>query len=103
IRPEVALWFHGVDVLVTPTTPIPAPKLADLQANHDQLRPAELLLLRNTRPGNVWGLPAISVPCGFTSGGLPIGLQLIGPPNGEIKLLQAASAVEQILELPNGN
>lgn len=103
IRHEVASWFHGIDLLVTPTTPIPAPNLPDLQANLDRLRPAELLLLRNTRPANVWGLPAISVPCGFTSGGLPIGLQLIGPPNGEIKLLQAASAVERILELPTGN
>jgi len=103
IRQEVASWFHSIDLLVTPTTPIPAPKVADLQANLDQLRPTELLLLRNTRPGNVWGLPAISVPGGFTSNGLPLGLQLIGPPNGEIKLLQAASAVEQILELPHGD
>ena len=103
IRQEVASWFHGIDLLITPTTPIPAPNLADLQANLDQLRPAELLLLRNTRPGNVWGLPAISLPCGFTSSGLPIGLQLIGPPNGEIKLLQAASAVEQILDLQPDN
>ena len=103
IRQEVASWFHGIDLLVTPSTPIPAPNLADLQANLDQLRPAELLLLRNTRPGNVWGLPAISVPCGFTSSGLPIGLQLIGPPNDEIKLLQAAIAVEQILDLRRVN
>ncbi len=43
------------------------------------LRPAELVLLRNTRPFNVWGLPAISVPCGITKGGLPIGLQIAGP------------------------
>lgn len=103
IRQEVASWFHGIDLLITPTTPIPAPKLADLQANLDQLRPVELLLLRNTRPGNVWGLPAMSVPCGFTSGGLPIGMQLIGPSNGEIKLLQAASAAEQILDLQRDN
>ena len=37
------------------------------------------VLLRNTRPFNVWGLPAISVPCGFTKSGLPIGLQIAGP------------------------
>ena len=70
---------ESIDLLLTPTTPIPAPHIADLTANLDQLRPTELLLLRNTRPANVWGLPAISVPCGLTTEGLPIGLQIIGP------------------------
>src|SRR5258706_15145787 len=59
--------------------PIPAPAIADLKKDPAALRPAELALLRNTRPFNVWGLPAISVPCGFTKSGLPIGLQIAGP------------------------
>jgi Asp-tRNA(Asn)/Glu-tRNA(Gln) amidotransferase A subunit family amidase len=71
--------FAEVDLLVTPTIPVPAPAIADLKKDPAALRPAELQLLRNTRPFNVWGLPAISVPCGFTKSGLPIGLQIAGP------------------------
>ncbi len=94
-RREVASYFTDVDVLVTPTTPIVAPTIAELKQNPDLLRPRELLLLRNTRPVNVWGLPAISVPCGFTEAGLPIGLQIIGPHWGEARVLQVAYAYEQ--------
>ncbi|HEX3353884.1 MAG TPA: amidase [Terriglobales bacterium] len=94
-RRDVAAVFSNVDLLVTPTTPIPAPTIAELQQNPDLLRPRELLLLRNTRPANVWGLPAISIPCGFTSTGLPIGLQIIGPHWGEAAVLRLAEAYEQ--------
>jgi aspartyl-tRNA(Asn)/glutamyl-tRNA(Gln) amidotransferase subunit A len=86
--------FAAVDLLVTPTTPIPAPAIADLKKNPEALRPAELVLLRNTRPFNVWGLPTISVPCGFTKGGLPIGLQIAGPPWREDLVLRLAHAYE---------
>jgi len=95
IRGEIGRVFEEVDVLVTPTTPVPAPTIAELKQNPDLLRPRELLLLRNTRPGNMWGLPAISVPCGFTSAGLPIGLQIIGPHWREDKVLQLAYTYEQ--------
>jgi aspartyl-tRNA(Asn)/glutamyl-tRNA(Gln) amidotransferase subunit A len=87
--------FADVDLLVTPTTPLPAPTIADLRANADALRPAELKLLRHTRPFNVWGLPAISVPCGFTQGGLPIGFQIAGPHWREDLVLRLAFAYEQ--------
>jgi aspartyl-tRNA(Asn)/glutamyl-tRNA(Gln) amidotransferase subunit A len=87
--------FAEVDLLVTPTTPLPAPAIAELRANAEALRPAELKLLRNTRPFNVWGLPAISVPCGFTPGGLPIGLQIAGPHWREDLALRLAYAYEQ--------
>jgi aspartyl-tRNA(Asn)/glutamyl-tRNA(Gln) amidotransferase subunit A len=90
--------FNDVDVLLTPTVPIPPPKIADLKANPDNLRPQELLMLRNTRPFNVWGIPAISVRCGFTKDGLPIGLQLAAAPWRGIVLLQAAQAYEQATE-----
>jgi aspartyl-tRNA(Asn)/glutamyl-tRNA(Gln) amidotransferase subunit A len=95
IRSQIHKVFADVDVLVTPTTPVPAPAIAELKQNPDLLRPREILLLRNTRPVNVWGLPAISVPCGFTTAGLPIGLQIIGPHWGEDKVLQLAYAYEQ--------
>jgi Asp-tRNA(Asn)/Glu-tRNA(Gln) amidotransferase A subunit family amidase len=87
--------FADVDLLITPTMPIPAPAIADLKKNPAALRPAELALLRNTRPFNVWGLPAVSVPCGFTKGGLPIGLQIAGPHWREDLVLRLAHAYEQ--------
>jgi len=90
--------FAEVDLLVTPTTPIPAPDIAELKKNSEALRPAELVLLRNTRPFNVWGLPAISVPCGFSKSGLPIGLQIAGPRWREDLVLRLARAYEAATE-----
>jgi aspartyl-tRNA(Asn)/glutamyl-tRNA(Gln) amidotransferase subunit A len=90
--------FADVDLLVTPTTPIPAPAIADLKKDPAALRPAELTLLRNTRPFNVWGLPAISLPCGVMKSGLPIGLQIAGPHWREDLVLRLAHAYEQATE-----
>ncbi len=87
-------FFADVDLLVTPATPIPAPAISDLKGDPGALRPAELRLLRNTRPFNVWGLPTVSVPCGFTKGGLPIGLQIAGPHWREDLVLRLAHAYE---------
>ncbi len=94
-RRSIADVFAEVDLLVTPSTPTAAPTIAELKANPEALRPAELKLLRNTRPFNVWGLPAISVPCGFTKNGLPIGLQIAGPHWREDLVLRLAHAYEQ--------
>jgi aspartyl-tRNA(Asn)/glutamyl-tRNA(Gln) amidotransferase subunit A len=94
-RCEIAKMFEEVDVIVTPTTPIPAPEIAELKKNPDQLRPRELALLRNTRPFNVWGIPAISVPCGFTQAGLPIGLQIAAATGRDDLALEMAYAYEQ--------
>jgi len=98
IRQDTERILGQVEVLVTPTTPIPAPEIDELTANPDLLRPRELLLLRNTRPANVWGLPAISVPCGFTKAGLPIGLQIVGRAWEETTVLRLAYAYEQATE-----
>jgi aspartyl-tRNA(Asn)/glutamyl-tRNA(Gln) amidotransferase subunit A len=87
--------FHEVDVLLTPTVPIPPPLIAELREHPDNLRSQELIMLRNTRPFNVWGIPTVSLPCGFTKDGLPIGLQLAAAPWHGIVLLQAANAYEQ--------
>jgi len=94
-RRNIGQVFAGVDLLVTPTMPMPALAIADLKADPDALRPAELKLLRNTRPFNVWGLPAISLPCGFAHSGLPIGLQIAGPHWREDLVLRLAHAYEQ--------
>ncbi len=90
--------FDDVDVLLTPTVPIPPPLIADLQKRPEDLRAQEMIMLRNTRPFNVWGIPTISIPCGFTKDGLPIGLQLAAAPWRGIVLLQAAHAYEQATE-----
>ncbi len=94
-RRNIRKVFADVDILVTPATPVPAPSIAELKATPDALRPAELKLLRNTRPFNVWGLPAISVPCGFTQSGLPIGLQIAASHWREDLVLCLAHAYEQ--------
>jgi Asp-tRNA(Asn)/Glu-tRNA(Gln) amidotransferase A subunit family amidase len=95
IRRRAAAQFAGVDLIVTPTSPIPAPSFAELEAAPETLRPRELLLLRNTRPFNILGAPAISVPCGTTRAGLPIGLQIIGPPGTDARVLRFAAAYER--------
>jgi aspartyl-tRNA(Asn)/glutamyl-tRNA(Gln) amidotransferase subunit A len=97
-REAIGKIFDEVDVVLTPTVPIPPPVIADLQKRPEDLRPQELIMLRNTRPFNVWGIPAISIPCGFTSDGSPIGLQLATAPWHGVTLLQAAQAYEQATE-----
>src|SRR5215471_18118634 len=94
-RRNIRNVFADVDLLLTPTTPLPAPSIAELKTNAEALRPAELKLLRNTRPFNVWDLPTISLPCGFTQSGLPIGLQIAGPHWREDLVLRLAHAYEQ--------
>ena len=86
--------FEGVDLLVTPTTVVP-PFDTCRAHTHEELRALELVTLRNTRPFNALGLPSVSVPCGFTGEGLPIGLQITGPGGGEAGVLSLAHAYQQ--------
>ncbi|MBZ5645705.1 MAG: amidase [Acidobacteriia bacterium] len=95
LRRRAPELFKDADVIVTPTVPIAPPAISELVAEPTRLRPSELLMLRNTRPFNVLGLPAISVPCGFTSDGLPVGLQIAGPPGSESAVLRLAYFYEQ--------
>jgi aspartyl-tRNA(Asn)/glutamyl-tRNA(Gln) amidotransferase subunit A len=81
--------FALVDVLATPTAPHPPEAFAALDPNEQNLRP------NFTNPFNLTGLPAISLPCGFTPDGLPVGLQIIAPPFQEATALRAAHAYEQ--------
>ena len=85
--------FSNVDVLVTPTA-MRMPFSVDA-ALSDRPDFSDIDLIRNTLPFNVYGIPAISVPCGFTRAGLPIGLQIIGPRLGEAPVLALAHAYEQ--------
>lgn len=95
LRREARRAFGAVDVLVTPTTPVPPFTIAELLAEPDQLRAREVLMLRNTRPFNALGLPTISVPCGFTKAGLPVGLQITGRHGDEATVLRLAHAYER--------
>lgn len=97
IRTAVRERFKGVDVLITPTVAVPPYPISNL-IEMESARPRELEMLRNTRPINLFGLPAISVPCGFTSGGLPIGMQIIGAPGADETVLRLAHAYEQATE-----
>ena len=88
--------FDKVDALLAPTIPITAPPIKRTRMRiGNAIEDVRTALLRLTRPGNLTGLPAISIPCGFSSEGLPIGLQLIGRRFEETTLLRAAYAYEQ--------
>ncbi len=90
MRRRMETFFENFDLLLTPTTPVPAPPLEGSDAIEQARR-----LTWFTAPFNLTGLPALSVPCGFSSAGLPIGLQLISEAWGESKLLRAGRAFEQ--------
>jgi aspartyl-tRNA(Asn)/glutamyl-tRNA(Gln) amidotransferase subunit A len=89
-RREIGAAFSNVELLVTPTTAMPPPTIEEAVRLG-----IELEMIRNTAPFNVYGLPTISIPCGFTNSGLPIGMQITGPPFGEAKVLALAYAYEQ--------
>jgi len=71
--------------------------MADL-TDPNTARPKELQMLHNTRPINMLALPTISVPCGLTTEGLPIGMQISGRPGAEATVLRLAYAYEQATE-----
>lgn len=91
MRRDAPGLFAHVDLLVTPTVPLLPVLIAEAQDDESGVA----LYARNTRPFNAYGLPAVSVPCGFAKNGFPIGLQIIGPPWGEESVLRLAHAFEQ--------
>ncbi|HYB40938.1 MAG TPA: amidase [Candidatus Methylomirabilis sp.] len=95
IRQDFATALRRVDLIAAPTVPAAAPVVGE-RSVRIKGAPEDVLgaMIRLTRPSNHTGLPAVSVPCGFTAGGLPIGLQLIGRPFDEATVLRAAHAYE---------
>jgi aspartyl-tRNA(Asn)/glutamyl-tRNA(Gln) amidotransferase subunit A len=83
--------FSDVDVILTPTSPTPAFKVGEKLQDPLAMYLSDIL----TIPANLAGIPAISVPCGFSKAGLPIGLQLMAKPFAEGTLLQVADAFEK--------
>jgi aspartyl-tRNA(Asn)/glutamyl-tRNA(Gln) amidotransferase subunit A len=94
-RRQSAKIFDVVDVLAAPTTPVPAPKDSEIPTKFEEVMSKDSLMYRNARPFNLSALPTISVPCGFTKAGLPIGLQLSAAPWREAAVLRFAHAYEQ--------
>jgi aspartyl-tRNA(Asn)/glutamyl-tRNA(Gln) amidotransferase subunit A len=101
IATEVDRALDGVDVLLCPALSIAAPPIGaatvPVKGGVDAVR---TLMLRCTQPFNLSGHPAISLPCGTTPAGLPIGLQLVGHKGRTHALVQAALAVEEVITLP---
>ena len=84
------------DVLLTPTVPVAAPRLEESTVKWPkETESMTAALTRLTRPFNLTGTPALSVPCGFTAGGLPIGLQIAGRAFDEATVLRVGHAYEQ--------
>jgi len=101
LKEEHARILQQVDFLVTPTSPVVAPRIDAetfaLGGRSFQVRgPGSGEVSRNTSVHNATGLPAITVPCGFNSAGLPIGLQLIGGAFNEALLFRVAHGYEQV-------
>lgn len=86
--------FKGVDAILTPTTPSPAFSIGEKVSDPLQMYLSDIF----TISANLAGVPAISIPCGFTSKGLPVGLQIIGRPFDEEMILRIAHAYEQSTE-----
>ena len=94
LRAEVEEQYAKTDVLVTPTTVFTATRIEDELSTSGR----EVYIHRFTCPFNLTGQPAISLPCGFDSQGLPVGLQIVGRPFDEETVLRIAHAYEQASE-----
>jgi aspartyl-tRNA(Asn)/glutamyl-tRNA(Gln) amidotransferase subunit A len=99
IRREVDESLARHDVLLAPATPIPAPAIDERQTSlGDGSSDVRSALIRLTRPFNFSGHPACSVPCGFTAGGMPIGMQIVGRPFDEATVFRAADAYQRVTD-----
>ena len=102
LRQEVAAALEGNDALVLPTLPIPAPLLgANTVTIGEATHPVRALMLRLTQLFDITHHPAVSLPCGRTPSGLPVGLQLVGHIHRTHELLAVAEACEGLLR-PRG-
>jgi aspartyl-tRNA(Asn)/glutamyl-tRNA(Gln) amidotransferase subunit A len=95
LRAEVNAALHGRDALLLPSVPVPATRLGVTKVRvGTNEEPVRNITLRLTQLFNITGHPAITVPCGRTAEGLPIGAQLVGPDGDTRTLLAVAAALE---------
>jgi aspartyl-tRNA(Asn)/glutamyl-tRNA(Gln) amidotransferase subunit A len=95
---EFRALFQSIDCLFTPTTPITAPRIGEREVSLDgQLEDTRIAATRLVRGVNVLGFPALSIPCGASDKGLPIGLQMIARPFEEDLLLSLGETLETAL------
>lgn len=99
---QVEKRLRDVDAFIAPTTAIPALPLAEVDADLDTYRKWNALYSRNTSIGNLLGLCALSLPCGFTGEGLPIGLSIHGKARAEAQVLRIGHAFEQATDWHRG-
>jgi aspartyl-tRNA(Asn)/glutamyl-tRNA(Gln) amidotransferase subunit A len=95
LRERVARTLADVDALLVPTTPIPPRPLVEIDASRESYTEANGRYLRNTTVGNILNLCAVSLPCGLTQAGLPIGLMVYAKPFQEDVALRVARAYER--------
>jgi aspartyl-tRNA(Asn)/glutamyl-tRNA(Gln) amidotransferase subunit A len=99
VRSEIDDALAKRDVLLAPATPIAAPLLGERETTlGDGRSDVRSALIRLTRPFNYSGHPAGSAPCGFTAGGLPIGLQIVGRPFDEATVLRVVDAYQRLTD-----
>jgi aspartyl-tRNA(Asn)/glutamyl-tRNA(Gln) amidotransferase subunit A len=98
VRRDIRKVFTEVDLLITPTQRTPAGLIVPPQPGANRGGAGGAGALNNTAAFNIYGLPTISIPCGFTIDGLPIGLQISGAPFAESTVITLAHAYEQATE-----
>jgi aspartyl-tRNA(Asn)/glutamyl-tRNA(Gln) amidotransferase subunit A len=98
LRLEAVRQLMDVDAVLCPTTPIPACTLAEANDDMEVYSHRNLMYLRNTAIGNILDLCGLSVPCGFTGDGLPVGLMIYGRPFQEDMVLRIGHAYQQATE-----
>jgi aspartyl-tRNA(Asn)/glutamyl-tRNA(Gln) amidotransferase subunit A len=99
LRELVKTVFSKVDLLLTPILSIPVPSIDETSGKKGKdYLDMVVALTRNTKVVNYFGVPAISVPCGFTSNRMPVAFQLIGRPLAEVALLRAVHRYQEITD-----
>jgi len=98
LRAKVGNALEDVDALLVPATPVPARPVAEIDTDMDSYLAKNIRYLRNTSIGNILNFCGLSVPCGFTSSGLPIGLLIYGKPFSEDLVLRAGYAFQKVTD-----
>ena len=98
MRKSIDDAFKNFDLVALPTMRILPRTVNDALNREEEIKPREPEVISNCTPFNIFGLPAISIPCGFSASGLPIGLMIAGPRFSEGKVLALAHAYEKATE-----